>query len=657
MNVSYNYWLVLLSLVLAVGASYAALSIAARIPHLKSQLLWLWMSGGAISMGLAIWSMHFVGMLAFHIDTPLAYDASLTILSIVYAVAATAIALLIVRSGYRNIFSLLAATLFMGSGIAAMHYTGMAALKMFPAIIYDEFLFVVSLMIAYVASFVALRLFFIEADDSVGAHTLYSRRRLVAAVLMGVAIAGMHYTAMEAAIFAPDAVCGAIGEGIGSGIMSVLIILGVVLILSLTVLLLMLERAISDNRRLQDSERYVRYIINSTPHGMLVTDFSGLIQQVNASLVEMFGYSGDELIGKAVDMLLPGQLREQHRQYRHNYVKSPRKRSMGGNMQLLACRQDGSEFPVEVGLSPIEKDNERFILATVLDITERQKLENELEQKRREYTDTLEKTVSLRTAELQKAKKVAEEANANKGIFLANMSHELRTPMHAIGSFTQLALKRKPDEKISKYLENIQSSTSRLTVLINDLLDLSKLEAGKMYADFEQADIGELIRESLNALDSLISEKDLTVMFDQSTATTGEIDKKLLYQVVTNVLSNAIKFSNTGAKIKITLEEDQQLLDGVTRHVLMFSVSDQGPGIPEAELEKVFDKFVQSSKTKSKAGGTGLGLPICKEIIDLHHGRIWVTSPVTEKDMIDENGKTPGSVFHIVIPLAQQAES
>ena len=656
MDVSYNSWLVLLSLILAVGASYAALSIASRVTHLKqNRLLWLWLGASAISKGFAIWSMHFVGMLAFHIDTPLAYDAWLTALSVLFAIIATGIALFIVRKGYRTRFSQMLATFFMGTGIAAMHYTGMAALKMFPAIVYDKFLFVVSLLIAYVASFVALRLFFVEAKKDVDVGHLYSNKRFLAAILMGVAIAGMHYTAMQAAIFAPDSVCGAVGTGIGSGIMSVLIILAGVLVMSFTILLLMLEKTIADNRLLQESEQYVRYIFDSTPHGMLVTDFSGLILQINASLTRMFGYRPEQLINNTVDILLPNHLRDQHRHHRDSYMESPRPRAMGGNMKLLACREDGSEFPVEVGLSPIEKDGKKFILTTVLDITERQALEDKLDQKRREYTDTLEQKVATRTLELERAKKIAEEANENKGVFLAKMSHELRTPMHAISSFTQLALKHNPGEKIAKYLENIQTSSGRLTVLINDLLDLSKLEAVKMSADFQDSDVVELFRESLNALGSLVSEKDLVVLFDQGEPIHGQLDKKMLCQLITNILSNAIKFSSRGAKIKVALAAFVQELNGVNQNVIKFSVSDQGPGIPVDELETVFDKFVQSSKTKSNAGGTGLGLPICKEIVDLHHGKIWVTSPVTDEDMTNESGQVSGSAFHVVIPQSQPA--
>jgi len=383
MDISYNIWLVFLSLALSVVASYAALSIASRIPYVDRRSLWLWLGGGAISMGLAIWSMHFVGMLAFHIDIPLAYDIPLTELSILFAIIASGAALIVVRTGYRNLTSLIIATFFMGSGIAAMHYTGMEALQMLPGIIYDRFLFILSLMIAYVASFIALVMFFSESGDSEPAHRIYNNKRLISSVLMGVAIAGMHYTAMEAAIFSPGAVCGALGKGIASGVMSVLIIIGVTLIIIITLLLLMLDIKLRDNILLQKSEQRVRQMIANAPQGMLVTDEAGTIQQLNNIIESMFGYRSQELIGNTVEMLMPIHMREIHSHLRESFIKKPKSRDMGGNNKLHAKRKDGSEFLVEIGLAPMKTEEQTLVIATITDVTERDLLEQELDKKRK----------------------------------------------------------------------------------------------------------------------------------------------------------------------------------------------------------------------------------------------------------------------------------
>ena len=783
MDGSYNYWLVSLSLVLAIMASFAALSMAARIPFVERRMLWLWMGGGSVSMGLAIWSMHFVGMLAFHIGIPLAYDVPLTILSIFYAVIASAIAITIVRLKFNNNFSLVVSTLFMGSGIAAMHYTGMEALKMSPEIFYDQKLFVLSLLIAYVASFVALRLFFKQAMNVEAAHRLFDKARFYAAIIMGVAIAGMHYTAMEAAIFDPRSVCTAVGQGIDSGIMSVLIVLGVILIIAITILLLMLDTKYADNRRLQLSEQRVKQVINSAPQGMIVINAKGVIEQVNRSVIKLFGYTREELIGQSIEMLLPVNLREKHAQLRQGYLDNPRYRPMGGAMDLAAYAKNGDEFRVEIGLSPMHVDNNVSVLATIVDITERLKMENELRlqqaalshankrimlatdvtgigiweydleanviiwddtmyelygvlrdeipctydswagmihpddveyatsnlkqvvlgekeydaefriirpdgvirwmklhathvnsedgqvvqiigtnqdvTERKEYADTLEKTVKHRTSELEKAKQEAEEASEIKGLFLANMSHELRTPMHAISSFTRLALKREQDEKNIKYLNNIEISANRLTSLLNDLLDLSKLEAGKMVAQYKECNFLDLFNEHLLLLESLAEDKKLDIRLHHQGQINVDIDKKLIGQAITNILSNAIKFSPEGGKIKIDINPPSGQMTMSGRDEISFVISDQGPGIPLEEVNQIFDQFVQSSKTRTGRGneGTGLGLPITREIIELHNGKIWASSPVADSELFSNDENQKGSTIHVILPIKQQSQT
>ncbi|WP_135622596.1 MHYT domain-containing protein [Solemya pervernicosa gill symbiont] len=237
MNYYYDYWLVTLSVVLAILAGFTALSLAAKVPHVQGRKGWYWLMGGAVAMGVGIWSMHFVGMLAFHLSIPLAYDIPITFASIVMAIVASLFALALIRNGIHRLRTLIASGLLMGSGIAAMHYTGMAALKMSPPIQYEPMMVALSFLIAFAASLYALKLAFHNSDD--GPVMMFSAKKLLSSVVMGVAISGMHYVAMGAAYFDPNAICLADPTGLDSATLAVvtasvtlLLMLGTLLLLS-----------------------------------------------------------------------------------------------------------------------------------------------------------------------------------------------------------------------------------------------------------------------------------------------------------------------------------------------------------------------------------------------------------------------------------------
>lgn len=263
------------------------------------------------------------------------------------------------------------------------------------------------------------------------------------------------------------------------------------------------------------------------------------------------------------------------------------------------------------------------------------------------YEKGLEKEVRKRTEELIIARDKAEAANRSKSQFLANMSHELRTPMHSITSFTQLALNKIDDkEKVERFLNNINESGSRLTKLLNDLLDLSKLEAGKMALNLTEQDVNVLFEKAIHEIDSLLKQKNLTIEFNKKQKMECMIDRDLIFQVFINLLSNAIKFSPVDGIITIEVNQVDEKKKGFIQPFIQISVIDEGVGIPEAEIDSVFESFVQSSKTSSKKGGTGLGLPISKEIIQLHGGEIWAQSPPLKH--------SAGTALIVLIPLRQQ---
>ena len=284
------------------------------------------------------------------------------------------------------------------------------------------------------------------------------------------------------------------------------------------------------------------------------------------------------------------------------------------------------------------------------DITDRKKTEAVLKKVHNE----LEKKVEERTADFKKAKEEAEQANQLKSEFLANMSHELRTPMHAILSFSQFGmdkLDKISEEKKRLYFKKIKKAGKQLMTLLDDLLDLSKLEAGKEVYKMEPTDIWQLINNIISEIETIRKEKNLKITVEVSLVSTKIVcDEYKIGQVVHNLLSNALKFTPEGKHITISFtsselpfghrSSDKEMIPAITTFI-----KDKGIGMPEDELDSVFDKFIQSSRTKTGAGGTGLGLAICKEIIQAHNGKIWA-----------ENNPEGGATFSFMLPYEQEVK-
>jgi len=235
------------------------------------------------------------------------------------------------------------------------------------------------------------------------------------------------------------------------------------------------------------------------------------------------------------------------------------------------------------------------------------------------------------TTDLKQSKDVAVISNQSKSEFLSNMSHELRTPMHAIISFSSLGERKlgtASEEKLMEYFTSIHQSGERLLVLINDLLDLSKLESGHMDFDLQKNDLIDVVNSAESELHELLNNKSLDLKMNIPISdTTAYFDRDKIFQVIINLLSNAIKFSPENKSIIVSID-NSSLPNGSRRTdvsevpAICVSVSDEGVGIPGDELELIFDKFSQSTKTKTGGGGTGLGLAICKQIIEGHKGSI-----------------------------------
>ncbi len=265
--------------------------------------------------------------------------------------------------------------------------------------------------------------------------------------------------------------------------------------------------------------------------------------------------------------------------------------------------------------------------------------------------DELEDKVKERTVELEKARDEAEFANQAKSDYLNKISHELRTPMHHIISFSQFGIKKTghiPDEEIIDYFQIIFDGGAGLISLLNDLLDLSKMESGKMDYQLKEANLKEIFKRIIYESEEIIKGESISIeLIEPGIPTDLVCDAYKIGQVIRNLITNAVKFSTAGKKITARINMTQLSVDhnqnaAGTVPALCLTIRDEGIGIPEDELETVFDRFFQTSKTKDGYGGTGLGLAICKEITNAHHGKIWA-----------ENNPDGGAVFNVILPYEQ----
>jgi protein-histidine pros-kinase len=368
---------------------------------------------------------------------------------------------------------------------------------------------------------------------------------------------------------------------------------------------LMISAAVRDVRGKRRQERLFRGLLEAAPDAMVIVDQDARIVLVNAQVEEKFGYRRAELVGEPVEILVPERFAGMHVAFRSGYVAEPRTRPMGLAGDLFARRKDGSEFPVEISLAPLETEEGLLVSAAVRDISERRQMQ--------------------------------EEADRVKDEFFATVSHELRTPLTSMLGYSELMADL---EELSpqgrRFLQVITRSAERELRLVDDLLTLVAIEESGLSIRPSVLDLESVVRDAVEAARPRADEADIDLRLEiPGFPVQVEVDRDRIGQAIDNLLSNAIKFTPAGGKVRVRLRTDEALAQ--------VEVADSGSGIRDGDAERIFERLYRSgSAVAQQVPGAGLGLTIALAIAEAHHGRIVLVK-----------SDAAGATFRMDLPLAR----
>jgi PAS domain S-box-containing protein len=372
------------------------------------------------------------------------------------------------------------------------------------------------------------------------------------------------------------------------------------------------------------AERKFRELIESAPDAILQMNPSGAIVIANRRATEMFGYSHQQLLNLGVNALVPDSMRGDNAAHLSYFAAAGNSRSVRG-LDLYAQRKDGTQFPVEVSLSHARTDNDADVTAIIRDVTERKQSEQRERVLRESYM-----------SELEMRSKDAESAVMVKSDFIAHVSHELRTPLHTIIGFSELLAEDSSgplNEKQQKFLHHIRKDSEHLMGMINDVLDLSRIEAGRLTVRTKLLPLKSAVTEAVDALRPFANSRSVSLREGHDLDLTVCADPLRLRQVLYNLLNNGTKFTGAGGHVSV-----DACLKG---NLVEVTVSDTGIGIAPGDRPHIFEKFYQASdKPGGAREGTGLGLAICRQLVEMQGGTIWVESELHK-----------GSRFHFTLPI------
>jgi len=602
---SFSISLVILSIVVATIGAYVAIEIARGVRVGDGRRRILWTTGGALAMGLGIWSMHFVGMLALHLPLAVWYDIPLTFASFFAAVAGCAVAFIIFNRPAASWWLLALSSIVMGLAIAGMHYIGMAGMRTGGRVIYDRLIVAASVGVAITVSFAALAL--TRNLMEFGPQSRAWLKKSGASLVLGSAVAGMHYTGMAAAHFTAAPAGWRPSDNLVLGTYQLGL---VVVITSLTLLGIAFAATQFEHWTVTAGSRFEN-LLDLSPQVVWFGRPDGQITYCNPYWYEYTGLSEKSTLGFAWTDAI-------HPEDREGVVDS-----------WQAAAREGKNYEVELRLRA--KDGRYcWFLA-----------------RGRASRDSSGRVdawlgIAVDIEERKKAEEQAVAASQAKSEFLASMSHELRTPLNAIGGYAELlamGVRGPLNAEQAQDIARIRRSQQHLLTLITDVLNFAKVDAGQTEYHMTAVPVDETLRDTESMIAPQILAKGLRYSYrsiDKTAAVFADPEK--MQQIVLNLLSNAVKFTESGGNITLSSE--------VVGKCIEIRVSDTGPGISPEKIDRIFDPFVQVDRRLNQpVQGVGLGLAISQDLAHAMDGEITVQSVVSE-----------GSTFTLSLPRAPRMD-
>ena len=602
---SYSTSLVLLSIAVAILGAYVAVEIAQRVRTARGRRRSLWTCGGALAMGLGIWSMHFVGMLALQLSILVWYDALLIFASAAAAILGCAIAFIILTRVATSSLLLALASVLLGSAIAGMHYIGMAGMRMSSQIVYDPSIVAVSIGVAIIGLFGALFL---------TRHLIENRSRprswikkTAATLLMSSSVVGTHYIGMASAYFTP----GMRGWHQNDELVLGTYQLGLVIaVLSLALLCLALAATRFEGWTATTRNRFEN-LLDLAPQIVWFAGPDGLTTYLNPYWYEYTGASESKSLGAGWTTMIHPDDRDQVVDAWQQAVKEGK----DYEVELRLRAKDGNYcwFLVRSRSARDESGKVNAWLGIAVDIEQRKKAEEE-----------------------------AWAASQAKSEFLASMSHELRTPLNAIGGYAELlalGIRGPLNSDQAQDIARIRRSQQHLLTLINDVLNFAKLDAGQTEYHITAVPVDEALHDTESMIAPQILKKGIRYSYKGAGKAAAVLaDPEKFQQIVLNLLSNAVKFTDSGGSIDLSSEQRGNCIE--------IRVADTGPGISPEKLERIFDPFVQAERRLNQpVQGVGLGLAISQDLALAMDGQVTVESVVGQ-----------GSTFTLSLPRAPRME-